>query len=153
MGEHPCRSAILLRLQSNFIEITNFGIGVLLQICCIFLEHFFLRRHMGGRGGGLLLILFLLNFSKKRSFRTVSPGMSVTPQSSFIYFQMQSSRAVKVFFKKRCSQKFCKINRKTLVLDSLLIKFQAPGLETFFHRTPLMATSVFLCQLLHPQKI
>ena len=148
MGEHPCRSAILLRLQSNFIEITHFGIGVLLQICCTFLEHFFLRRH-----GGLLLILFLLNFSKKRSFRTVSPGMSVTPQSSFIYFQMQSSRAVKVFFKKRCSQKFCKINRKTLVLDSLLIKFQAPGLKTFFHRTLLMATSVFLCQLLHPQKI
>ena len=36
-GEHPCRSAISVKLQSNF-----------LQICCIFSEHLFLRTPMDG---------------------------------------------------------------------------------------------------------
>ena len=39
--EHPCRSAISIKLQSKFIEITC-GMGVLLEICCTFSEHLFL---------------------------------------------------------------------------------------------------------------
>ena len=42
-GEHPCRSAISIKLQSNFIEITLFH-GVFLKIYCIFSENFFLRK-------------------------------------------------------------------------------------------------------------
>ena len=34
-GEHPCRSVTLLKLQ--------FGMGVLLYICCIISEHLFLK--------------------------------------------------------------------------------------------------------------
>ena len=41
-GEHPCRSMISIKLQSNF------GMGVLLQICCIFSEHLFLRTPLNG---------------------------------------------------------------------------------------------------------
>ena len=41
-GEHPCRSAISIKLQSNF------GMGVLLQISCIFSEHLFLRTPLMG---------------------------------------------------------------------------------------------------------
>ena len=40
--EHPCRSVVLIKLQSNFIEIA-LRHGVLLLICCIFSEHLFLR--------------------------------------------------------------------------------------------------------------
>ena len=45
--EHPCRSVILIWLQSNFIEITLRHVFPL-QICCIFSEHLFLRTHMEG---------------------------------------------------------------------------------------------------------
>ena len=43
-GEHPCRGVIPIKLQSNFsiIEIT-LRHGFLLQICCVFSEHLFLR--------------------------------------------------------------------------------------------------------------
>ena len=41
-GEHPCQSAILIKLQSSFIE-SNFDLGVLLYVCCIFSEQFFLK--------------------------------------------------------------------------------------------------------------
>ena len=34
---------ISIKLQSNFIEISHFGMGVLLWIWCIFSEHLFLR--------------------------------------------------------------------------------------------------------------
>ena len=34
-GEHPCRSANLLK--------SHFGMGVILKICCIFSEHLFIR--------------------------------------------------------------------------------------------------------------
>ena len=37
-GEHPCRSAISIKLQS---------MGVFLYICCIFSEYFFLRTRLG----------------------------------------------------------------------------------------------------------
>ena len=36
-GEHPCRSAI-----------SHFGMGALLQICCIFSKHLFLKTPLGG---------------------------------------------------------------------------------------------------------
>ena len=35
-------------LQSNFIEMSHFGMGVLVQICCIFSEHLFLRTPLEG---------------------------------------------------------------------------------------------------------
>ena len=46
-GEHPCRSVISIKLQSNFIE-SHFDMGVHLQICCIFSEHLFLRATLSG---------------------------------------------------------------------------------------------------------
>ena len=41
-GEHLCRSAISIKLQSNFIEITlcNF---IEITLCCILSEHLLLR--------------------------------------------------------------------------------------------------------------
>ena len=47
-GEHPCWSAISIKLLCNFIEITLW-LSVLLQICCIFSEHLFLRIPLDGR--------------------------------------------------------------------------------------------------------
>ena len=41
-GEYSCRSVISINLFCNFIEITP-HMGVLLQICFIFSEYFFLR--------------------------------------------------------------------------------------------------------------
>ena len=46
-GEHPCQSAILIKLQSSFIE-SNFDLGVLLYVCCIFSEQFFLKTLLKG---------------------------------------------------------------------------------------------------------
>ena len=39
-GEHPCRNVITIKLL--------FGMGVLLEICCIFSEHLFLRTPLDG---------------------------------------------------------------------------------------------------------
>ena len=41
-GEQPCQSAISIKLQSNF------GMGILLQVCCIFSEDLFLRTPLDG---------------------------------------------------------------------------------------------------------
>ena len=41
-GEHPCRNVISIKLKSHF------GMDVLLQICCIFSEHLFLRTPLEG---------------------------------------------------------------------------------------------------------
>ena len=38
-GEHPCQSVISIKLQSK---------GVLLEICCVYPEHFFLRTPLNG---------------------------------------------------------------------------------------------------------
>ena len=46
-GKHPCRSVLSIKLQSKFIE-SHFGVGVLLYICCIFLEHLFPKNTSGG---------------------------------------------------------------------------------------------------------
>ena len=46
-GEHPRRTVILIKLQSNFTE-THFNMDVLLWNCCIFLEHLFLEVPLGG---------------------------------------------------------------------------------------------------------
>ena len=46
-GEHPCRSAISIKLQSNFIEIT-LQHGCFPVICYIFPEHLFLRIPLDG---------------------------------------------------------------------------------------------------------
>ena len=40
-GEHPCRSLISIKLLATLLK-SNFGTGVLLQICCIFSEQLFL---------------------------------------------------------------------------------------------------------------
>ena len=40
--KHSCRSVISIKLQSNF------SLGVLLQICCIFSEHLFVRTLLDG---------------------------------------------------------------------------------------------------------
>ena len=54
-AEHPYRSVILIKLLSNFVEITLWhGCSIkMLHIFSIFSEHFFLRTHLGE--GGLLL--------------------------------------------------------------------------------------------------
>ena len=41
--EHPCRSFCKATLLKS-----HFGMGILLQICCIFSEHLFLRTTLGG---------------------------------------------------------------------------------------------------------
>ena len=41
-GEQPCGSVISRKFLCNFLK-SNFGMGDLMQICCIFLEYFFLR--------------------------------------------------------------------------------------------------------------
>ena len=56
-GKHPCRSAISITLQSNFIEIT-LRHGVLLQIYCIFSEHLFLKTILSGCFCRLLIFSF-----------------------------------------------------------------------------------------------
>ena len=46
-GKHQCRSAISIKLQSNFIEIT-FRDGCFPVNFCIFSEHHFLGKPLGG---------------------------------------------------------------------------------------------------------
>ena len=46
-GEHPYQSVISIKLQSNLLK-SHFGMGVLLQICCIFSEHLVLRTPLNG---------------------------------------------------------------------------------------------------------
>ena len=41
-GEHPCQSVISATLLKS-----HFGMGVLLQICCIYSDHLFLRTSLG----------------------------------------------------------------------------------------------------------
>ena len=46
--EHPCRSAISIKLLSKATLLkSHFGMGALLQICYIFSEHLFLRTSLG----------------------------------------------------------------------------------------------------------
>ena len=46
-GEHPCRSVISIKLQSNFIEIA-LRHGCFLFICCTIAEHLFLGTPLVG---------------------------------------------------------------------------------------------------------
>ena len=47
-GEHPCRSAVSIKLQSNFIENTFRYECSPIYICCIFSEHLSLRTPLDG---------------------------------------------------------------------------------------------------------
>ena len=47
IGEHPCRTAISIKLLATLLK-SHFGMGVLLLICCIFSEHLFLRAPLSG---------------------------------------------------------------------------------------------------------
>ena len=47
-GAHPCRSVILLKSVSATLLKSHFGMGVLLYICYIFSEHFFIRTPLEG---------------------------------------------------------------------------------------------------------
>ena len=46
-GEHPCRSVISTKLFAILLK-SHLGIGVLLQIYCIFSEYLFLKRPLNG---------------------------------------------------------------------------------------------------------
>ena len=46
-GEHPCQSVILIKLLATLLK-SHLGMGVLLEICCIFSEHIFIRTVMKG---------------------------------------------------------------------------------------------------------
>ena len=46
-GEHPCQSVISIKLLCNLLKL-HFGMGVLLWICCMFLEHLLLGTSLGG---------------------------------------------------------------------------------------------------------
>ena len=79
-GKHPCQSAISIRLQSNFIEITlwhgcssvkHFFLRTPLE-CCVLLKHFFLRTPLEG---------CFCNYQGKR----ILVG-NITPRSVYLIF-------------------------------------------------------------------
>ena len=57
-GEHPCRSVISIKLQSNIIEITLWN-----GCSHVTLQHIFRTPFLKNASGGLLFNVFLITFS------------------------------------------------------------------------------------------
>ena len=92
-GEHPCRSAISVKLQGKFIEIT------LWHGCFpVNLLHIFRAPFLKSTSGWLLL-----------HFKSIA---------QFIYSRNTEKQPPEMFSTKiSCSQKFCKFHRKAPVLE------------------------------------
>ena len=136
-GEHPCRSVISIKLQrkkcsENMQQIykktpmpkccratllkSHFGMGVLLQICCIFSKHLFLGTPLGGCFWSYYCYIKLtthnqslcaaFRFSNRIQRFTNSNCLNEPPSFSMIFFKY-------VF----CFKKFPKIVGKILLVE------------------------------------
>ena len=73
--KQPSRSVLIKRCSESLLK-SHFGMGVLLQICCIDSEHFFLRTPL--EGCFLLVFTFSLGNSHLKKFRKILRKISTT---------------------------------------------------------------------------